>query len=80
MQSRCIRIAQLIGKLRLVVFSSGSILLSRKFLCRRQALDGTVEIKEGHIESWKSNPAALFQVTPFQGLDDVPRYALGSWE
>jgi hypothetical protein len=43
-------------------------------------LDGTVEIKERHIEIWKSNPAALFQVMPLQGLDDVPRYALGSWE
>jgi hypothetical protein len=43
-------------------------------------LDGTVEIKKAHIEIWKSNPAALFQVTPFLGLDDVPRYALGSWE
>jgi hypothetical protein len=43
-------------------------------------LDGTVDINERHIEIWKSNPAALFQVTPFQGFNDAPQYALGSWE
>jgi hypothetical protein len=43
-------------------------------------LDGMVDIAERHIEIWKSNPTALFQVTTSQGLSDAPRYALGSWE
>jgi len=44
-------------------------------------LDGMVDIKERHIEIWKSNPTTLFQVTTFQGLNDAsPRYVLGSWE
>ena len=43
-------------------------------------LDGMVDIEKRHIEIWKSNPTALFQVAPFQGLNETPRYVLGSWE
>jgi hypothetical protein len=43
-------------------------------------LDGMVDIAGRHIEIWKSNPAALFQVNPTDGINETPRYALGSWE
>ena len=35
-------------------------------------LDGTVDVRERHIEIWKSNPAALFQVNPSNEFNETP--------